>query len=110
MIARLRITAILRITSETYLSSPRASAMQPCSWWASSCGGLRDRAGQFSGVVGLKRESAPLRRAADEVPLGQVAAQIAQEIERLDVFDTFGDHSQTHVVAEVDCGSHELHL
>src|ERR1035441_2759261 len=46
----------------------------------------------------------------DVVALGQVAAQLAQELEHGGVLDALGDHAQAERVAELDRRPDELHV
>ena len=57
-----------------------------------------------------ERELARGHRLADEVALGEVAPEVAQQVERRAVLDALGDHAQAHGVAEVDRRADELQV
>src|SRR5271155_4963480 len=81
-----------------------------------SCGELqtsdeptgRERGGAIVGR--LEGETVGRRRAADVVALGQVAPEVAEQVQRLDVLDALGDHAKSHVVTEVDRRANQLEV
>ena len=72
---------------------------------------LRGRARRLLDLIG-GHEGQLVRghRSTDVVALGQVAAQLAQEVECLHVLDAFGHDPQTHVVAQLDRRAHEFEV
>src|ERR1017187_6016550 len=60
-------------------------------------------------VVGrLEGQAIGRRRPADVVPLGDVAAEFTQQVERFHVLDALGHDPKTHFVAEIDRRANEL--
>ena len=65
-----------------------------------------------SGGGGIGTEGQILGRLgpADEVPLGQIAADGAEQVERFSVLDALGHDAQSECVAEIDGGPHEFEV